>query len=63
MFDDKTIKSDDVVIIEVPNIENWTIKELRYTCKHNKIKGYSKMSREQMIVQINEIINKVKNNF
>ena len=56
MFENKNVIGNEVIIIEVPGIENWTTKELKYTCKHNKVKGYSKMNRDQLIKQVKEIV-------
>lgn len=44
-------------IIHIPKVEEWTITSLRYTCKHNNIKGYTKMSKEQLIKEAGNIIN------
>lgn len=30
--------------------------ELKYTCKRAKVKGYSKMDREQLIAAVKEVI-------
>jgi len=48
------------VIINIPSIDSWTITDLRFTCRKNKIKGYSKMSREELIEEVKKIINKFK---
>jgi hypothetical protein len=44
------------IIIKIPALSEWTITELRYTCRKNKVKGYTKMTREQLIIEVNEII-------
>lgn len=47
---------DNPIIIKIPKVDDWTITDLRYTCKKNKVKGYTKMSREQLIIKVNSII-------
>lgn len=56
MFNSKDVKGNDTVVIKMPSVENWEIKELKYTCKHNKIKGYTKMNRDQLIHEVKKII-------
>lgn len=46
------------IVIKIPAVTEWTLKELRYACKHNKVKGYTKMDRDELIVEVNEIISK-----
>lgn len=37
MLEEREIKGD-AVKIRIPSIESWTIKELKYCCKNNKVK-------------------------
>lgn len=46
-------------IINVPSADKWTLKDLKYTCKKHKIKGYTKMTKEELVVEVNKIINKL----
>ena len=46
------------ILINIPKVEDWTITDLRYTCKKNKIKSYTKMNKEQLINAVKKIINK-----
>lgn len=52
--------NDEPIIIHMPKIEDWTITSLRNTCKKNKVKGYTKMNKEQLIIEVKNIINKIK---
>lgn len=60
MFEDKVIKSKETIIINVPGVEAWSLKELRNCCKNNKVKGYTKMNREQLIEEVRNIIKKLR---
>ena len=51
---------DNSATINIPSIESWTITELRYTCRRNKVKGYTKMDKEQLIEEVKKVINKFK---
>lgn len=51
-----TVIKDEAVTIRIPKVEDWNITSLRYCCKNNKVKGYSKMSREQLIKEVLKII-------
>lgn len=55
MFDSHEIKGG-AVTIKIPSPEEWTITDLRKTCKKNKVKGYTKMSREQLIEAVRQIL-------
>lgn len=48
------------IIINIPPVEEWPLKELKMVCKHNKIKGYTKMERSELIKHVKEIIKKMK---
>lgn len=52
--------SEETVIINIPRVEDWTLTQLRYTCKRNKVKGYTKMTREELIANVKEIIKNMK---
>lgn len=44
------------VVINVPAIDTWPITHLRNACKRNKIKGYTKMDREQLVAEVEGIL-------
>ena len=50
---------DEAVIIKIPSVEEWTTTQLKYTCRNNKVKGYTKMSRAQLIVAVKEVIENI----
>jgi len=54
------IIKDNSARINIPSVESWNITELRFACKRNKVKGYTKMSREELIVEVKGIIEKFK---
>ena len=56
MFNENEIKGESVTI-RVPSVESWTLKELKYCCKNHKVKGYTKMNRDQLIKAVKEILN------
>lgn len=41
MFNENEIKGKSATI-RVSSVESWTLKELKYCCKNNKVKGYTK---------------------
>lgn len=43
-------------IIKIPAVKEWTLKDLKYTCKRNKVKGYTKMSRDELVAAVENII-------
>lgn len=51
---------EEEVIINIPAVELWTITDLKYTCKKNKVKNYTKMSREELIKNVKDIIERYK---
>lgn len=55
MFNENEIKGESVTI-RVPSVESWTLKELKYCCKNNKVKGYTKMNKEQLVVAVKKIL-------
>lgn len=46
------------IIINIPPVEEWTLTELRHTCKRNKIKGYTKMSKDELVSEVKAIVQK-----
>lgn len=58
---DSILYSDSTpVTIHIPSVDSWTITDLRYTCRRNKVKGYTAMDREQLIEEVKKVINKFK---
>ncbi|MFT8313191.1 MAG: hypothetical protein ABF633_02930 [Clostridium sp.] len=47
---------EEPIIIHMPSVKEWNITQLRYACKKNKVKGYTKMNRDQLIVAVENII-------
>ncbi|MEM5662336.1 hypothetical protein AAHB62_31785 [Bacillus cereus] len=52
--------SQETIVINIPPVEEWPLKQLKSVCRHNKIKGYTKMDREQLIKHVKEIIESMK---
>lgn len=52
--------SEKPVVINIPPVEEWPLKDLRSVCKHNKIKGYTKMDKGELIQHVRGIIKKMK---
>jgi len=48
--------NDKTVIVSIPPVEEWPLKQLKSVCRHNKIKGYTKMDREKLVQHVKEII-------
>lgn len=48
-------------VIVIPPVETWTLKDLKFTCSHNKVKGYTRMSRDELIAAVKEIIKNLDN--
>lgn len=44
------------IVIDIPPVEEWTMKQLKYVCKHHKVKGYTRMNREQLIEAVKAIL-------
>lgn len=44
------------VIINIPSVDTWNLTSLRYACKKNKVKGYKKMTRDQLIEEVKGIV-------
>ncbi|MFD0768849.1 hypothetical protein ACFQZ1_07975 [Bacillus sp. CGMCC 1.60114] len=49
------------ITINIPTVEKWTLRDLKSVCRRNKIKGYAKMDREQLIVYVREILGHTEN--
>lgn len=47
---------DQTVIVSIPPVEEWPLKQLKSVCRHNKIKGYTKMDRKELVHHVKEII-------
>ncbi|UZW13209.1 hypothetical protein OSC52_15335 [Clostridium pasteurianum] len=47
---------DEHIIIKIPSVKEWNRTQLRYACRKNKVKGYTKMNREQLIVAVEKIL-------
>ncbi|WP_420974180.1 hypothetical protein [Bacillus thuringiensis] len=41
--------SEETITINIPPVEEWTLKNLKSVCKHNKVKGYTKMEHKQLV--------------
>jgi hypothetical protein len=48
------------IVINIPAIDTWPITHLRNACKRNKVKGYTKMDRVQLIEAVKEILKNFK---
>jgi len=44
------------VALNIPAVDTWPITHLRKCCKKNKIKGYTKMDREQLVQAVKKFI-------
>jgi len=44
------------VKIDIPAVEDWTTAELRRCCKKSKVKGYSKLSRAELVEAVKDSI-------
>lgn len=52
--------NQETIVINIPPVEEWSLKQLKSVCRHNKIKGYTKMNREQLVKHVKEIIKNMK---
>lgn len=57
LFKENHIKGNDEVVIKIPGVESWSITQLRYCCKNNKVKGYTKMDKLELVSKVKEILN------
>ena len=46
------------IIIDMGKLEDWPITHLRYTCRKNKVKGYTKMSKVELVEEVRKIFDK-----
>lgn len=46
------------IIIDMGKLEDWPITHLRNACKKNKVPGYSKMSKEELVQAVRGILDK-----
>jgi len=53
-------EKEEPIIINIPSVDNWTITDLKFTCRKNKVKGYTKMNRDQLIIEVKRIIENYK---
>lgn len=60
MFESQEIINNEPIVIKIPCISEWKLSELRYTCKKHKVKGYTKMSREELVQEVEKILIKLK---
>ena len=44
------------VALNIPSVDDWTLTDLRKCCRKNKVKGYAKFSREQLILAVKDVI-------
>ena len=51
----------EAVTIELPSLEEWPISHLRKACKKNKVKGYSKMSKDELVEAIKQLLRGLDN--
>ena len=49
-------RSGKVVMIDMGKIEDWPISHLKMACKKNKVKGYTKMSKDELVIAVRNII-------
>jgi|GEM_PF-3193542 len=62
MFDTSSHEiKGEAVTIELPSLEEWPISHLRKACKKNKVKGYSKMSKEELVKAVRRILREFDN--
>lgn len=53
-------QNEETVIINIPPISEWSMAELRKFCKRNKVKGYLKMERKELVEKTTEIVENIK---
>lgn len=46
------------IVLSMGRLEDWPITHLRNACKKNKVKGYTKMSKDELIQEVKRILNK-----
>ncbi len=55
-----TIIEGEPITIKIPSVEEWTMTSLKNCCKKNKVKGYTRMNRDQLIAEVKKIIKNFK---
>lgn len=45
----------EAVTIQIPKLEDWPISHLRKACKKNKVKGYTTMTKEQLVEAVRQL--------
>jgi hypothetical protein len=48
--------SEETIVINIPPVEEWTLRNLKSVCRHNKIKGYTQMERDQLVQCVKGIL-------
>ncbi len=51
---------EETIVINIPPVEEWPMKQLKSVCRYNKIKGYTKMNREQLVQHVKVILGHIK---
>lgn len=51
---------EETIVINIPPVEEWPMKQLKSVCRHNKIKGYTKMNREHLVQHVKVILGHIK---
>jgi len=50
--------NDKLITIEMGKLEDWPITHLRNACRKNKVKGYTKMSKEELVQEVRKTLKK-----
>lgn len=45
-----------IEILNMQPVEKWTKTDLLYACKKNKVKGYTRMGKPQLIEEVKKIM-------
>lgn len=59
MLETREIKGSDKVSIRIPGIHEWSLSDLKKCCKKNGVKGYTKMSKEELQEAVKGIIRNI----
>ena len=57
---EEAVKSVEPVIINIPSVDTWTKTDLLFACKKNKVKGYTRMDKPQLIEAVKNIMANMK---
>ena len=49
-----------IEILKMEPVENWTKTDLLFACKKNKVKGYTRMKKPQLIEEVKKIMTGMK---